>query len=95
MRATGEFLAARFAGFRLYAARHSRNQRSADSFVRVVLPQRTVLADKAARAPGKSSQNATMLGDSTAKSLSTENIQALSAARCDCFGRRMKAVFWS
>jgi hypothetical protein len=40
------------------AARRNPNQRSADSLVRVFLSKRN-LADKAARAPGKSSQNAT------------------------------------
>src|SRR5450759_4509678 len=48
-------------------ARQGCNQRSADSFVRVLLACRSGLADKAVRAPGKSSPDATMLGDSTAK----------------------------
>jgi len=48
-------------------ARRSRNQRSADSLVRVLLGRCVELADKAVRAPGKSSQNATMSGDGTAE----------------------------
>jgi hypothetical protein len=48
-------------------ARQSRNQRSADSFVRALLAFWSGIADKAVRAPGKSSQAATRLGDSTAK----------------------------
>jgi hypothetical protein len=43
-------------------ARQSRNHKSADSFVRVFLPQRKQLANKAVRAPGESFQNATKLG---------------------------------
>ena len=52
-------------------ARPSRNQRSADSFVRAFLPPYRRLADKAVRAPGKFSQNATMSGDSIAKRLNS------------------------
>ena len=49
------------------AARQSRNQRSADSLVRKPRPAREQHADKAVRAPGKASQNTTMLGDSSAE----------------------------
>jgi len=48
-------------------ARQSRNQRSADSLVRAKLASGKEHADKAVRAPGKSLQNATKLGDSTTK----------------------------
>jgi len=49
------------------AARQSRNQRSADSLARMFPPRLLLRADKAVRAPGESSPDATKLGDSTAK----------------------------
>ena len=48
-----------------------RNQRSADSLVRVFLPQHWQLADKAVRAPEESSPNATKLGDGTGRGFET------------------------
>ena len=48
-------------------ARSSRNQRSADSLVREFHATPKKHADKAVRAPEKSSQNATKLGDIAAK----------------------------
>jgi len=49
--------------------RPSRNQRSADSFVRVLFVLWLELADKAVRAPGKSLQDAKMLENSVPTTL--------------------------
>jgi hypothetical protein len=57
-------------------AQPSRNQRSADSFVRERSWSPKKLADKAVRAPEESSQNATKLGDSTAKMQSRKEIRS-------------------
>jgi hypothetical protein len=49
------------------AARRSRNQRSADSFVRAKVPMRQEHADKAVRAPEKSSQRTMIPRDCSAE----------------------------
>ena len=53
-------------------ARRSRNQRSADRRVRALLTRGLEHADKAVRAPGESSQDATRLRDGTAKTQKRE-----------------------
>ena len=77
-------------------ARRSRNQRSADSLVRVLLGRCVELADKAVRAPGESSRNTTKLGDGTAENAEGrgEKLQTvLCAGRRPALGARIKLHF--
>jgi hypothetical protein len=70
-------------------ARRSRNQRSADSLVRGLLASGSGLADKAVRAPRKSSPPAKMFGDSTARILKTDPLDEwpnrLGSSHCQKF----------
>src|ERR1019366_1325567 len=78
-------------GKRRGAARWSRNQRSADSLVRGFLACGSGLADKAVRAPRKSSPHATMLGDSTAEA--AKRRKDFSALRFSAPPRFSQSVF--
>jgi hypothetical protein len=66
-------------------ARRSRNQRSADSLVRGLLASGLRLADKAVRAPRKSSPHAKMFGDSTAEDAEGSGDNIIAALRNSAF----------